>query len=98
MAVEHEAPSDAGVRIDRLDFSAGIPMKPRLALPLCLLFSSAIAAQTSASKPPARCSIEGQIVQQPGGQPVRKADVRLFSVRERQEAEEQEYSAVTDAE
>ncbi|HSY92074.1 MAG TPA: carboxypeptidase-like regulatory domain-containing protein [Candidatus Binatus sp.] len=73
-------------------------MKPRLALPLCLLFSSAIAAQIPASKPPTHCTIEGQIVQQPGGQPVRKADVRLFSIGEHQEVEEQEYSAATDAE
>jgi hypothetical protein len=73
-------------------------MKPRLVLPLCLLFSSVITAQIPASKPPAHCSIEGQIVQQLGGQPVRKADLRLFSIGEHQEVEEQEYSAATDAE
>jgi hypothetical protein len=42
--------------------------------------------------------VQGQIVQQAGGLPIKKVDVRLFSVGEFQESEDIKYAAVTDAE
>jgi len=43
-----------------------------------LMFASVLAAaQTPALKPSANCVVEGQIVQQPGGEPIRKAGVTL---------------------
>jgi hypothetical protein len=71
-------------------------MKSSFVLSCFLLLLSATAAQTSASKPPSNCTVQGQIIQQPGGQPIRKANVRLSGTAEEQ-AEETEFVAVTDA-
>ena len=54
-------------------------------------------AQTSGPKQDALCAVAGQIVQS-GGQPIKKADVSLDLVGERQELENETHSAVTDAE
>lgn len=72
-------------------------MRLSLVLLSCLLIPSAIAAQTPSSKQPANCTVQGQIIQQPGGQPIRKVNVWFYSAGEHQESEEQQYSAVTDA-
>jgi carboxypeptidase family protein len=72
-------------------------MKSSFVLLSCfLLLLSATAAQTSASKPPSNCTVQGQIIQQPGGQPIRKANVRLSGTAEEQGGET-EFVAVTDA-
>jgi len=42
--------------------------------------------------------VQGQIVQQASGLPIKKVDVQLFSVGEYQESEDIKYTAVTDAE
>jgi hypothetical protein len=72
-------------------------MKFFLVVLSCLLLISAVEAQTSASKPPVNCTVQGQIVQQPGGLPIRKADVGLL-VTIGEAAGDNEYAAVTDAE
>jgi 5-hydroxyisourate hydrolase-like protein (transthyretin family) len=54
-------------------------------------------AQTSATKPPTGCTVQGQIVQEPGGRPIRKADVTLSDTVEGVRGET-EYSTVTDVE
>src|SRR5271166_2077411 len=60
-------------------------MKSSFVLVSCFLLLSAAEAQIPASKPPSNCTVEGQIIQQPGGQPIRKANVRLSRVAEQQE-------------
>jgi 5-hydroxyisourate hydrolase-like protein (transthyretin family) len=72
-------------------------MKRLLVFLSCLTLLSAVAAQTRASKPPINCTVQGQIVQQPGGLPIRKADITLFRIGE-EEQDEAEYAAVTDPE
>src|SRR5579864_2527533 len=72
-------------------------MKSSFVLLSCfLLLLSATAAQTSASKPPSNCTVQGQIIQQPGGQPIRKANVRLSGTAEEQ-GDEGDLVAITDA-
>jgi protocatechuate 3,4-dioxygenase beta subunit len=61
-----------------------------------LLLLSATAAQTAVSKPASNCTVQGQIIQQPGGQPIRKANVRLSGAAE-EEGDEGDLVAVTDA-
>jgi hypothetical protein len=73
-------------------------MKQWFALLSCLLLISAVEAQPPASKLPANCIVQGQIVQQAGALPIRKARIRLFSVGGHGEAEDAEYSATTDVE
>ncbi len=63
----------------------------------CLPLISAVDAQTPASKDPANCTVQGQIIQAPGGLPIRKAGIRLFSSGGEEE-DSTEYAAVTDAE
>jgi hypothetical protein len=53
-------------------------MKFLFVLLSCLLFGPAIHAQTPASKRPANCTVQGQIVQEPGGRPIRKVGVSLL--------------------
>jgi len=62
-----------------------------------LLLTTVVSAQPAASRS-AKCTVEGQVVQQASGLPIRKVDVRLFSVGEYQESEDSKYTAVTDAE
>ena len=59
----------------------------------CLAVTSAAEAQTSAPKPPVNCTVQGLVVQQPGGLPIRKADVRLSHI-----GDDDVYSSITDAE
>src|SRR6184192_1484998 len=64
----------------------------------CLALISSIDAQAPSVQPPVNCTIQGQIVQQAGGAPIRKANIRFFSIGVHAEAEDVEYSAVTDGE
>jgi 5-hydroxyisourate hydrolase-like protein (transthyretin family) len=71
-------------------------MKSSFVLLSCFLLLSATEAQIPASKPPSNCTVQGQIIQQPGGQPIRKANVRLSRVAE-QQGDSADLVAVTDA-
>jgi len=71
-------------------------MKFTFVLLSCSLVSPAHAAQTLASKPPSNCVVQGQIVQQPGGQPIRKVNVELYGVAE-ELGGEADLVALTDA-
>ncbi len=71
-------------------------MKSSFVLLSCFLFLSATPAQTPASKPSSNCTVQGQIIQQPGGQPIRKANVRLSGTAEEQ-GDAADLVAVTDA-
>jgi hypothetical protein len=79
-------------------FSSGAAMKFFLAILSCLPLIPAIDAQTPAPKPPANCTVQRQIVQEPGGRPVRKADVSLLGGASDEELGETEYATITDAE
>lgn len=70
-------------------------MKSSFVLLSCFLLLAATEAQIPASKPPSNCTVQGQIIQQPGGQPIRKANVRLSGVGEEQDSAD--LVAVTDA-
>ena len=59
-------------------------MKSSFVLLSCFLLLSATEAQIPASKPPSNCTVQGQIIRQPGGQPIRKANVRLSGTAEEQ--------------
>jgi carboxypeptidase family protein len=72
-------------------------MKFWLAVLLCFSLISVVESQTPVLKQPANCKVQGQIVQ-PGGLPIRKADIRLYGVGEYQEQEDALYTAVTDGE
>jgi len=74
-------------------------MKSRLSLVFAVLLTTTLAVQAPASKDkePAKSSVQGQVVQQPGGQPIRKANIQLFGTGNA-EGDETEYSAITDAE
>jgi len=65
-----------------------------------LMFASVLAAaQTPALKPSANCVVEGQIVQQPGGEPIRKAGVTLRgTARDQDNQSAPEYHSLTDTE
>jgi len=71
-------------------------MKSSFVLLSCFLLLYATEAQIPASKPPSKCTVQGQIIQQPGGQPIRKANVRLSGVAEEQ-GDSADLVAVTDA-
>jgi len=73
-------------------------MKFLLVVLSCLPLLCAIEAQTPASKPPTNCVVQGQIVQEPGGRPIRKANVSLSSGASDEELGETDYATVTDAE
>jgi hypothetical protein len=64
----------------------------------CLALICSIDAQAPQVQPHVDCTIQGQIVQQAGGAPIRKANIRFFSIGVHGEAEDVEYSAVTDVE
>ena len=81
-------------------------MKSCLSLAFAVLLTASLAAQTTApnapapndkdkDKEPAKCIVAGQVVQEPGGRPIRKATIQLTPVD--QEAGTT-YSADTDAE
>lgn len=53
------------------------------------------AAQAPATKEPAKCSVEGQVVQEPGSRPLRKANLELTPV---DHEEGTKYSTTSDAE
>jgi hypothetical protein len=72
-------------------------MKFWLAVLLCFSLISVVESQTPVLEQPANCKVQGQIVQ-PGGLPIRKADIRLYGVGEYQEQEDALYTAVTDGE
>jgi hypothetical protein len=72
-------------------------MKPSLLALSCFLFLSVIGAQSPASKPPSNCTVQGQIIQQPGGQPIRKANVSLSPSGEGR-GDDADLVSVTDAE
>src|SRR5271169_1472698 len=72
-------------------------MKSSFVLLSCFLLLSATEAQIPASKPPSNCTVQGQIIQQPGGQPIRKANVRLSGVAVADQGDPAELLAVTDA-
>ena len=73
-------------------------MKFLLVVLSCLPLVSAIEAQTPVSKPPTSCTVQGQIVKEPGGQPIRKANVSLLGGASDEELGETEYATITDAE
>jgi len=62
---------------------------------LSLLLLTAVVRAQSAESRPACCTVQGQIVQQASGLPIKKVDVRLFGVGEYQESEDIKYTAVT---
>jgi hypothetical protein len=72
-------------------------MKLSFPLAYCALLAIALAAQTSTTQPPPKesedCTIQGQVVAQPGGQPLKKVTIRIFS-----DDEENSYAALSDAE
>jgi protocatechuate 3,4-dioxygenase beta subunit len=61
---------------------------------LLLLFLSwlrpipAIESQTPASKPPTSCIVQGQVVREPGGRPIQKVAIRMFSANDEDRDEE----------
>jgi Carboxypeptidase regulatory-like domain len=73
-------------------------MKFRVALLSCVVLSAVVDGQTPPQELSQNCTVQGQIVQQPGAVPIRKANIRLFSIGDHAEAEGVEYAAVTDAE
>ena len=70
-------------------------MHYRLTLLLCVLLSCWCAAQTSSPDKPVGFTVQGRVLQDPGGQPLRKVDIQL-NPRDAQKGEQ--YSATTDAE
>jgi hypothetical protein len=66
----------------------------KLSFPLAYyaLLATALAAQTSTTQRPPKesenCTIQGQVVAQPGGQPLKKVVIRIFS-----DDEENSYAA-----
>jgi hypothetical protein len=73
-------------------------MKLWLVFLFCLQVQPATEVQAPPSKTGLNCIVQGQIIQQTGGAPIRKANIRFFSIGVHAEAEDVEYSAVTDAE
>ncbi len=71
-------------------------MKFLLVVLSCLPLVSDIEAQTPAPKP-SNCTVQGQIVQEPGGRPIRKVEVSLLGATG-EERGETEYATVSDAE
>jgi hypothetical protein len=70
-------------------------MKSRLSLVFPVLIVTTLAAQASAPKEHGKCALGGQVIQEPGGRPIRKATLELT----RDDREDgTSYTAVTDAE
>jgi protocatechuate 3,4-dioxygenase beta subunit len=70
-------------------------MKSRLSLVFPVLIVTTLAAQALAPKEHAKCALGGQVIQEPGGRPIRKATLELT----RDDREDgTSYTAVTDAE
>lgn len=67
----------------------------RLSVLLLALFSSLCVAQTSPSESSKTLTVRGQVIQDPGGQPLRKVDLR-FTARSAEHSDD--YTATTDAE
>jgi hypothetical protein len=63
----------------------------------CLPLLPATEAQVLALKTPANSSVHGQIVQQPGERPIRKAEVSLVGIND-DERGQTEYATLTDVE
>lgn len=70
-------------------------MRSRLWLVLAVLLATTLAAQTTAPKEPAKCIVQGQVVQEPGGRPIRKATLELTPDDQKDRTS---YTSVTDAE
>ena len=70
-------------------------MKSRLSLVFAVLIATTLAAQASAPKERAKCALGGQVIQEPGGRPIRKATLELTPD---DQADGTSYTAVTDAE
>src|SRR5258706_5700589 len=60
----------------------------------CLSLLSAAEAQTPAAISPVNCTVQGRVIQQPGGLPIRKANISLFNG----DGDETNYAALTDEE
>ncbi len=71
-------------------------MKFWIALLSCVAFSLAANGQALSEKPLANCTIQGQIVQQPGAVPIRKAQIELSATGD-DATDESGYKTVTDA-
>jgi hypothetical protein len=70
-------------------------MKSRLSLVFPVLIVTTLAAQVAAPKEHAKCALGGQVIQEPGGRPIRKATLEL-TPDDREDGTN--YTAVTDAE
>lgn len=70
-------------------------MRLRLPLLLSALLSCTCASQTNPADKPADFTVQGRVVQEPGGQPLRKAEIQLLA-HDRQKNDEA--SATSDAE
>ena len=70
-------------------------MKSCLSLVLPVLIVSTLAAQAASPKEHAKCALGGQVIQEPGGRPIRKATLELTR-NDREDGTS--YTAVTDAE
>jgi protocatechuate 3,4-dioxygenase beta subunit len=68
-------------------------MKYRLIPISCVLLVGILAAQTAPAKESKNCTVQGQVVQEPGGQPLKKVDVRLYAEDSEQRTT---YAAITD--
>jgi hypothetical protein len=69
-------------------------MKLRFAAVLLSLLAHSVAAQAPSNKP-SGCTVRGEVLQEPGDKPIRKADVQLSPLSQ---DESTVYSAATDAE
>jgi protocatechuate 3,4-dioxygenase beta subunit len=72
-------------------------MKFFLVVLSCLPLVCSIGAQTPAPKPSTNCIVQGQIVQEPGGRPIQKVAIRLFSAGD-EDRDEEGHVTFTDAE
>jgi hypothetical protein len=70
-------------------------MKSRLSLVFAVLIPTTLAAQAPAPKERAKCVLGGQIIQEPGARPIRKANIDLTPD---DQEEGTSYTAVSDAE
>src|SRR5258708_35828730 len=70
--------------------------RPGVGLVLLLIMSPSLGQTLSTAKQPPTSMLEGQVVKDPGGTPVKKAEVQLIA--EAQEEESSNYIATTDAE
>jgi hypothetical protein len=70
-------------------------MKSRLSLVFAVLIPTMLAAQASAPKERAKCVVGGQVIQEPGARPIRKANIELTPD---DQEEGTSHTAVTDPE